>query len=94
MIVRVTVMTACMRWITSYPKIPTAPWVTRTIITASQNGTSNRAARASPPKRPTRPSQAIAESHWITATTATVDPKAMRALGSCAMPVRGPQVDR
>ena len=94
MTISTTVITACTRWITSYPNTPTTPWAASTITTASQNGMPSNSASASPPNSPTSPSHAIDDSHWITATTATVPPKAMRALGSWAVPVRGPQVDR
>ena len=74
--------------------MPTIPCSARTISTPTQNGVCSRAASASPPNRPTSPSQAIEESHWTMAGRTTVPPNAIREAGSWPVPVRGPQVDR
>ena len=74
--------------------MPTAPCRARTISTPTQNGMWSRVDSASPPNRPTRPSQAIDESHWTMAGSTTVAPKAIREAGNWPVPVRGPQVDR
>src|SRR5689334_6413929 len=49
---------------------------------------------ASAPKSPTRPSQAIDDNHCNDAGTTTPAPNAIRELGNCAAPVRGPHVDK
>jgi hypothetical protein len=64
------------------------------MTTPTQNGVCSSTDRASPPNRPTRPSQAIEDSHWTTAGRITVAPNAIREAGSWPVPVRGPQVDR
>src|ERR1035438_110105 len=72
----------------------TIPSSTRTIATPSQNGTWKSSCAASPPKSPTRASQAIDDSH-CTVPGRTIDfPNGSLASGTWAVPVRGPQVHR
>ena len=89
-----TVITASTRWISSYPKTPTRHCSASTMTTAGANGMCSSDASASPPNSPTRPSQAMEDSHCTMPGRATPPPNASLDSGSCAVPVRGPHVDR
>src|ERR1700730_2367126 len=72
----------------------TIPSSTRTMATPSQNGTWNSSCAASPPKSPTRASQAIDDSHCTVPGRTMVFPNGSRPRGTWAVPVCGPQLHR